>query len=67
MRYALLAMAVAPLAAQSLKFDFSSHRAAPGFERVSSGTLYSEETGYGFEEPRQAAAVLFLGSRTRGG
>lgn len=49
--YALLILTVAPLAAQSLKFDFMSDKAAPDFRKVPSGALYSEQTGYGFEEP----------------
>jgi lysophospholipase L1-like esterase len=59
MRYALLVIAVAPLAAQNLKFDFSSDKAAPGFEKVLPGTLYSEQTGYGFEEPARQAPFYF--------
>ena len=59
MRYALLVLAVVPLAAQSLKFDFSSDKAAPGFEKVLPGTVYSEESGYGFEEPSSQPPYYF--------
>ena len=38
-RYGLLILTVAPLAAQSLKFDFVSDKAAPDFRKVPAGTL----------------------------
>jgi lysophospholipase L1-like esterase len=50
MRYALLILAATALGAQSLKFDFVSAEPAPGFQKVAPGTMYSEETGYGFED-----------------
>ncbi|HEX8142419.1 MAG TPA: rhamnogalacturonan acetylesterase [Pyrinomonadaceae bacterium] len=33
----------------SLKFDFGAGRVAPGYRQVLATTLYSKETGYGFE------------------
>ena len=53
MRYTILMMlAAASLEAQPLRFDFESTMvAAPGFQKVLPGTLYSEAAGYGFEEP----------------
>ena len=50
MRFALLLAAAGALAAQGLQFDFTSGKPAPGFRQVPPGTLYSEETGYGFED-----------------
>jgi lysophospholipase L1-like esterase len=50
MRCALFILAAASLAAQNLQFDFTTGKPVPGFRKVPSGTLYSEETGYGFED-----------------
>jgi hypothetical protein len=41
-------LAATTLAAQSLKFDFTSGKLAPGFTPVPPTTKYSEELGYGF-------------------
>jgi lysophospholipase L1-like esterase len=49
MKYAILMLAAAALRAQSLQFDFVSDKPAPGFQKVPPGALYSDETGYGFE------------------
>jgi len=49
MRYTFVILALAQLGAQPLRFDFSPGPAAPGLQKVLPGTLYSEETGYGFE------------------
>jgi lysophospholipase L1-like esterase len=49
MRYAILLLTAALLPAQSLKFDFTAEKPAPGFQKVAPGALYSDETGYGFE------------------
>jgi lysophospholipase L1-like esterase len=46
----LMILAAAPLGAQSLQFDLAPGKAAPGFQKVPSGTMYSEEAGYGFED-----------------
>jgi lysophospholipase L1-like esterase len=59
MRYTILILALAPLGAQPLRFDFSPGPAAPGFQKVLPGTLYSEETGYGFEEPDRQPPFYF--------
>src|SRR5208283_555170 len=37
-------------AAQSFRFDLTSGKPAPGFQAVPQGTMYTEETGYGFED-----------------
>jgi len=59
MRYTILILALAPLGAQSLRFDFSPGAVASGFQRVLPGTVYSEETGYGFEEPARQPPFYF--------
>ena len=59
MRYTILILALAPLGAQPLRFDFSPGPAAPGFQKVLPGTLYSEETGYGFEAPARQPPFYF--------
>jgi len=50
MRYVLLLLAAGSLGAQSLQFDFTSGKPAPGFRKVPPATLYSDQTGYGFED-----------------
>jgi hypothetical protein len=59
MRYALLFLAVTTLGAQSLQFDFVSDKPAQGFQKVLPSTMYSEETGYGFEEAAQQPPFYF--------
>jgi len=49
MRFAFLLLAAAALPAQNLQFDFVSDKPAAGFQKVATGALYSEETGYGYE------------------
>lgn len=44
--------------AQSFKFDFGSVRAADGYIPVTSGTVYSDETGYGFEAGADVVDVV---------
>jgi lysophospholipase L1-like esterase len=60
MRYTILILALVPLGAQPLRFDFSPGPAAPGFQKVLPGTLYSEETGYGFEESARQPPFYFF-------
>jgi lysophospholipase L1-like esterase len=50
MRYVLLLLAASSLGAQSLQYDFTSGKPAPGFRKVPPATLYSDQTGYGFED-----------------
>jgi hypothetical protein len=60
MRYTIpILLALAPLGAQPLRFDFQSGNAVPGFQKVLPGTLYSEATGYGFEEPARQPPFYF--------
>ena len=59
MRYALLLAAATVLSAQSLQFDFTSGKPAPGFRQVPPGTIYSEETGYGFEDAAKQPPFYF--------
>src|SRR5208283_3490817 len=47
---ALLLLATTAVAAQSFRFDLTSGKPAPGFQAVPQGTMYTEETGYGFED-----------------
>ena len=59
MRYALFLLAATALNAQSLKFDFVSANPAPGFQKALPGALYSEETGYGFENAASQPPFYF--------
>jgi lysophospholipase L1-like esterase len=59
MRCALLILAAAALNAQSLQFDFVSAKPAPGFQKVPPGVLYSEDAGYGFEDPARQPPFYF--------
>ena len=59
MKYTILILALAPLGAQPLRFDFSPGPAAPGFQKVLPGTLYSEEKGYGSEESARQPPFYF--------
>ena len=59
MRYALLIMAASAFGAQSFKFDFVSDKPASGFQKVAPGAMYSEETGYGFEDAAKEAPFYF--------
>jgi hypothetical protein len=59
MRYALLLAAATAISAQSLQFDFTSGKPAPGFRQVPPGTIYSEETGYGFEDAANQPPFYF--------
>jgi hypothetical protein len=58
-RCAILMLATASLGAQSLRFDFVSDKPAPGFQKALPGTLYSEETGYGFEDAARQPPFYF--------
>ena len=59
MRYALVILATTALSAQSLKFDFVSDKPAPGFQKMFPGAMYSEETGYGFEDAAKQPPFYF--------
>ncbi len=60
MRFAFLTVAAATLLpAQSLQFDFISAKPAAGFRYVAPGSVYSEDTGYGFENSATEAPVYF--------
>ncbi len=59
MRYALLLLVATSLGAQSLRFDFTSGKPAPGFRSVLPGAMYSEETGYGFENAAKEPPFYF--------
>jgi lysophospholipase L1-like esterase len=52
-------VAASVLTAQSLRFDFTSGKPAPGFQQVPPGAIYSEETGYGFEDAAKQPPFYF--------
>src|ERR1039458_9943980 len=59
MKYALLILATTALGAQGLKFDFVSDKSAPGFQKALPGAMYSDETGYGFEDAAKQPPFYF--------
>ena len=59
MKFALLLAVAAALSAQSFQFDFTSGKPAPGVQQVLPGTIYSEETGYGFEDAAKQPPFYF--------
>jgi lysophospholipase L1-like esterase len=59
MKYALLILATTALGAQGLKFDFVSDKPAPGFQKALPDAMYSDETGYGFEDAAKQPPFYF--------